>query len=184
MALGIIRFLQCFSLYNIFSYFFLQKGRSLVKTTVNQYLIPRSDLVPGQLYTVKVKINESASDSEDDMMIETSNFTYTRQPLRCVILGKQITVGWNETMVLDGRSSTDPDDIKNEATTMSWSCENTENGNPCIDSSGAALTGTGDKLELFIGEQSFPNVLVNGSFPTEQKRYFFISRTFSFYWCG
>ena len=119
----------------IFSSFFLQKDRSLAKTTVNQYLIPRSDLVPGQLYTVKVKINESASDSEDDMMIETSNFAYTSQPLRCIILGKQITVGWNETMLLDGRSSTDPDDIKNEVTTMSWSCENTEDGNPCIDSS-------------------------------------------------
>ena len=143
-------------------------------------MIQRSDLVPGQLYTVKVKINESASSSaggsEDDdgggMIIESSNFTYTSQPLRCIILGRQISVGWNETMVLDGRSSMDPDNIKNEATTMSWSCKNAGDGSPCIDANGAALTlGGGDKLELFVGEQSFPNVLVNGSFPTERKRY-------------
>ena len=150
------------------------EGRSHIKTTVNQYLIKRNDLTPGQQYTVKVQINASSLSSssyDGGVITESANFTHNARPLQCQILGKQISVGWNETMVLDGRSSTDPDATQNEATRMVWSCENQDDGNFCTDSNNVALSASGDTLELFVGAQTFPKVLANGTFPSQSIRY-------------
>ena len=140
-------------------------------TTVNQYLIHRLNLIPGHQYTVKVRINETSS-TDTSLLTETATFTYNARPLYCQITGSRISIGWNETMMLDGSASHDPDEIHDEATTLSWSCVHVQNESPCIDHNGQAISSSGsDKLQLFVGNISFPDLLVNGTFPTELNRY-------------
>eukprot|EP00111_Clytia_hemisphaerica_P011474 TCONS_00033691-protein len=138
---------------------------SHLQTTVNHYVIRRSMLKDGEMYTVKVKVNES---SQVNITTKTANFTFVARPLEARVRGFHLTAGWNQVLRLDGSQSRDPDSKTTDTETKAWSCID-ENGNACLDINGQAITTTGDMWNLPINNLTFPTLLVNGSVPTENK---------------